>query len=571
MAGTRGVVMMFGSLSIRARMMGMAACAVIALSVLFAIQFAAGGDVADATERTRMLQGDITTVSDLQLANTEMLLAAMDSIIDKEEGSIQPERQQVIDDAVTLIRGNASTVRDLATAVGRPDLAQGFARDFDAVARAIQVDLAQAISSNAGPEAFARLDDIIDDSGERVAETLRLVKQAGTAAVTQALDETEATVDGSVTGAVITYLVALAILLPLLAIVTMGIVRALSGMTASMRQLADGNLSVEIPFAGRNDEIGQMARSVQVFKDNAVEAERLRRERQSTEERAQEEKQRAMRDLADRFQAEVGEVVASVRKANSRLDGTARSMSEIAERTSAQARAASNAAQASASNVETVAAATEELSSSTAEIGSQVAKSTGMAKSAVEEVSNANRQVQSLAEAAEKIGTVVDLIRDIAEQTNLLALNATIEAARAGEAGKGFAVVAQEVKSLATQTAKATGEIGGHISRVQTETRDAVGAIDSIRSTIAQIEETASSIAAAVEEQSAATGEISRNIQEAASGSQDVTRNIDGVSAEAQTSGSAAAEVLASVQEMSRQTEALGNRVDRFLKEINAA
>ena len=562
---------MFRSLSIRARMAGMAACAVIALAVLFAIQYVAGRDVADATARTRAMQADITTISALQLANTEMLLAAMDSIIDKEEGRIQPERKQVIDDAVALIRGNAETVRRLAQTVGRPDLAQGFARDFDAVAQAIQVDLAAAIASNAGPESFARLDDVIDDSGERVAETLSLVKAAGTAAVAEALDDTEATVDSAVTGAVITFLAALAILLPLLAIVTMSIVRALSGMTGSMRRLADGDLAVEIPGADRGDEIGQMARSVQVFKDNAVEAERLRQERQSAEERAREEKQRAMRELADRFQAEVGEVVASVRQASGRLDGTAQSMSDIAERTSAQAEAASTAAQTSASNVETVAAATEELSSSTAEIGSQVAKSTGMAKSAVEEVGNANRQVQSLAEAAEKIGTVVDLIRDIAEQTNLLALNATIEAARAGEAGKGFAVVAQEVKSQATQTAKATGEIGGHISRVQTETRDAVGAIDSIRSTIAQIEETASSIAAAVEEQGAATGEISRNIQEAASGSQDVTRNIDGVRADAQTSGGAAAELLDSVQEMSRQTEALGDRVDRFLKEISAA
>ena len=186
-------------------------------------------------------------------------------------------------------------------------------------------------------------------------------------------------------------------------------------------------------------------------------------------------------------------------------------------------------------------------------------------------MARANRQVQGLAEAAEKIGTVVDLIQDIAEQTNLLALNATIEAARAGEAGKGFAVVAQEVKSLANQTAKATGEIGEHIALVQAETREAVGAIDVIGKTITRIDEIAASIASAVEEQVAATGEISRNVQEAANGTQEVTQNIGGVSQGAQQTGAACEQMLSAVTNLSTQAGLLNSKVESFLQEVRSA
>ncbi len=562
---------MLNRLSIRARMVVMAACAVIALAILFAIQFFAGQDVAKATAESRTLQADLETVSAMQLANSELLLAAMDSIIDKAEGQIQPERKVTIDDAVDLIRANVATVEQLARHAGRPELATGFAGDFDAVAAAVQVDLAQAISSNAGPEAFARLDDVIDGAGERVSGTLAALKAAGMAKMTEALDHAEGAVDSSLTQALIAFLVALALLLALSALIAGSIARALSRMSATMSRLAEGDHAVEVPDTDRSDEVGRMAGCVQVFKDNAIEADRLRREQQEAERTALDRKRRDMAALADRFQVDIGEVVETVSGASTELESTAESMASIAERTNTQSDAAAAAAHQSAANVETVAAATEELSSSTVEIGSQVAKSTQMAKFAVDEVGKANQQVQGLAEAAEKIGTVVDLIQDIAEQTNLLALNATIEAARAGEAGKGFAVVAQEVKSLATQTAKATGDISAHIAKVQAETKDAVAAIDSIRNTIGEIDETASSIAAAVEEQGAATGEISRNIQEAARGSQEVTQNIAGVSEGAKDTGHAAGQVLTAVQSLANQADSLRNRVDAFLREVRAA
>jgi methyl-accepting chemotaxis protein len=310
---------------------------------------------------------------------------------------------------------------------------------------------------------------------------------------------------------------------------------------------------------------------VQVFKVNAIEAKRLREEQEAAEQRMQEEKRRAMIELADKFSADVGAVVASVTNASSELEATAQSMSAIAEQTSQQSGAVATAAQQSAANVQTVAAATEELSNSNQEIGSQVADSTQMARSAVEEVAKATQQVRGLAEAAEKIGAVIALIQDIAERTNLLALNATIEAARAGEAGKGFAVVAQEVKLLANQTAKATSEIEQHITRVQSETSDAVGAIEIIGRTISGISEAAASIASAVEEQIAATGEISRNVQEAANGTQEVTQNITGVSEGAQQTGAASGQLLSAVKSLSAQAETLQVKVDSFLDEVRAA
>jgi len=347
--------------------------------------------------------------------------------------------------------------------------------------------------------------------------------------------------------------------------------KPIQAMTSAMTELAHGNLKVEVPGIARRDEVGEMAQSVQVFKENAIETERLRQDQQQAERRAQEDKQRTMNELADKFSADVGAVVGAVTTASSQLDATAQSMSAIAEQTSQQSGAVATAAQQSAANVQTVASATEELTSSSQEIGLQVAESANVARSAVDEVQKANLQVQGLAEAADKIGAVIDLIQDIAEQTNLLALNATIEAARAGEAGKGFAVVAQEVKSLANQTAKATGEIGEHIQRVQAETREAVSAIGTIGSTIARIDEIAASIASAVEEQAAATSEISRNVQEAANGTHEVTENISGVSQGAQQTGTACEQMLAAVRNLSSQAGLLSTKVDSFLQEVRSA
>jgi methyl-accepting chemotaxis protein len=342
-------------------------------------------------------------------------------------------------------------------------------------------------------------------------------------------------------------------------------------LTDAMTALAGGDLEAAIDGGARKDEIGDMAKAVQVFKDNAIEMKRLEREAEEQKQRAEAEKKAAMLKLAGDFEARVGGVIQTVTSASTELQSTAQSMSSTAEETERQATAVAAASDQATNNVQTVAAATEEMSSSVGEIGRQVAKSTEIAKRAVVEADKTNAEVQGLADAATRIGEVVKLISDIAEQTNLLALNATIEAARAGEAGKGFAVVASEVKALASQTAKATEDIAAQIGAIQGAVGGSVEAIKGIGVTIGEISEIATAIASAVEEQGAATQEISRNVQEAARGTQEVSRNIGQVSEASAATGAAASQVLSAATERSSQAETLRGQVERFLADVKAA
>jgi len=339
-------------------------------------------------------------------------------------------------------------------------------------------------------------------------------------------------------------------------------------MTDSMTRLADGDIEAMVPGLGRRDEIGGMATAVQVFKDNAIDKIRLEGEQAEAQQRNELEKRQAMLEMADRFELQVKEVVDGVSSSATEMQATAQQMSSTAEETSRQSASVATASDQATANVETVAATAEQLSASIAEIGRQVMQSAKIAQNAVDEAEATNDTVKGLAEAAARIGEVVTLINDIAGQTNLLALNATIEAARAGEAGKGFAVVAQEVKNLANQTAKATEEISSQIGAVQEETDSAVGAIARIRSIIGEVNDIATTISSAVEEQGVSTQEIARNVQQAAKGTQDVNANIENVRKAAGETGSAAGQVLNASQEMARQAEGLRGEVDRFLQEI---
>ncbi|PKR87920.1 methyl-accepting chemotaxis protein [Pleomorphomonas diazotrophica] len=349
------------------------------------------------------------------------------------------------------------------------------------------------------------------------------------------------------------------------------VVRPLNEMTQAMSALADNDLSIAIPGAGRGDEIGAMSSAVGFFKDKLVHNRELEQQVAAEKAKAEENRRAVMAQMADDFEAAVGSVVGAVSTASHQLQGAAQTMSATAEETTHQSTAVAAAAEQASANVQTVASAAEELAASVGEIGQRVQHSAQIAGEAAKEADAVAAKVGRLAEAAQKIGDIVGLITNIAGQTNLLALNATIEAARAGEMGKGFAVVASEVKSLADQTAKATQEIARQIEEIQGSTMESASAIGTITTTIREMNAIATAIAAAVEEQGVSTNEIARNVQQASAGTSEVSTNIVGVTRAASESSAASTQVLASASELSRQSARLGEEVSRFLSTVRAA
>lgn len=378
-------------------------------------------------------------------------------------------------------------------------------------------------------------------------------------------------------------------------LITRGVTRPLGTLRAVMESLSKGDTEVEIVGHERRDEIGDMAKTVEVFRQNAIEkqraeeeqrkaeaeARRMEEERRAdeeqrrTEERAQAEAAKRRAEELDRliaaFEEQVVETMGTLTSASSELTATADSLQSVAGTTAEQSDRVSKASEDASANVGTVAGATDELITSISEITRQVESANGVTSAAVDEVKTSADKVQALSGSAQRVGEIVTLITDIAEQTNLLALNATIESARAGEAGKGFAVVAGEVKSLAAQTRKAIEEISQLVGEIQSASGETVDTMTRIDEVIAQVSEANSTIASAVEQQNGATREIARNAQSASTGTRQVVDEIAGVSDGASQTGAAAEQVKSSAAELARLTSGLKERVDSFITGVRAA
>jgi methyl-accepting chemotaxis protein len=366
---------------------------------------------------------------------------------------------------------------------------------------------------------------------------------------------------------------AFAALIVLLAtmLVVRRVTKPLRSVTESLTAIANGANDIEIDCDDRADEIGEIARTVVVFKSNSQERRRLREEQTAAAAAAAEQRKTELRSFVDEFRSSVGGIIDHVQNSSSDFERVARQLTGTARNTASLSGQAADASEAASEHVRAAAAASDELSGSVSEIARRVQDSSGIAAEAVRQAAATDQRITELSEAGSRIGDVVKLITSIAEQTNLLALNATIEAARAGDAGRGFAVVAQEVKNLAGQTAKATEEISSQITNMQVATEESVGAIKAIGQTIERISEIATSISAAVEQQHAATQNIARSVRAAASGTADVAANTRNAARGADETGETSDRMFVSAEALSGESLRLKAEVERFLDGVRAA
>jgi methyl-accepting chemotaxis protein len=554
--------------SVRAKLGVLAGIFALAMAGMTAGVLITNGAVSVALDRQDVARVNRDAAADLKIQTITVLLAAMDIIVDRADGEVTPERMTDLTEGFGNIE--AAMARLAAAPASRLVIADA-QRVFPEFRRTVGETLINAVTNGAEESVFDRLDDMIDGDGT----VLREAAEAASRQLMRESSEIGDTVRDQVNAFNRTFLLlamgVVAVAVAGLFATSRGVTQPLRRLEEAMARIGDGDTDIAVPFLGLRNEMGRMAATLDLLRRGVAERaaleETTRREREAS---AANLRARTLA-LADALEAQVGSSLNEVENAVSAMDGVAQTLRGTAQDTNARVGNTTAEARRTAEAVQALAAASEQLAASFQEIGRQVENSNAMSAEALERTRKATDQVETLRGAAAKVSGVIDLISAIASQTNLLALNATIEAARAGEAGKGFAVVAGEVKNLANQTARATEEIGGHVTQMQEATGTAVDAIEEIFKGITEINAVAGMIAAAVTQQLAASEEISRNVADAARGSEAVTENMGEVGGAARTVGDSAESVAGASGDLHRRFVQLRQRIDSFLGELRSA